>query len=275
MKTMDATLSAGKCKLNEGREAEIYDWGNGTVLRLYRSTSAESEAYRQQEILRELTALGVRVPRVDEIVNVEGRPGIVMERLAGPDLLTDLSRRPWRVLQVGGLSGRLHVRLNNTVAPAVLPSLQDFLKQRILGSPEIPDQFGEIALNALSRLPDSDRLCHLDFHPANILTNDGESVVIDWSIACRGAPEADFAQTQLIISLGEPPPGAPPHLKFLALVGRRLLLGAYRRAYRRAAQVDENLLSQWHLPLAVCRLAAGIREERPRLIKHVENLIRG
>jgi len=272
VKTLDAILTA-ECKLSEGREAEIFDWGEARVLRLYRSATADREARYQVDLLRQIAGLGLRVPLVHEVATVMGRPGVVMERLDGPDLLTDLARRPWRVLQVGAICGRLHARLNDAPAPSIVPSLLDLLHRRITQSEIVPERYARLALDFLSRLPDGGQLCHGDFHPGNVMVSGGEPVVIDWSIASRGSPEADFAQSQLLLSLGEPPPGAPPHLKALALVGRSLLLGAYRRAYRRSRQVNEEALRRWHLPLAVARLAAGIREEGTRLTRRVDRLI--
>jgi len=275
MKTLHGTQLTAECKLSEGREAEIFDWGDGRVLRLYRSVTADVEARYQADLLRQIADLGLRVPLVHEVVTVMGRPGIVIERLDGPDLLTDLARRPWRVLQVGGICGRLHARLNDAPAPSIVPSLQELLRGRIAGSDLVPERYAHLALEALSPLAESDHLCHGDFHPGNVMMSGAEPVTIDWSIAASGSAEADFAQSQLILSLGEPPPGAPPHLKALALVGRGLLLSAYRRAYRRARRVNEDVVRRWHLPLAVARLTAGIQEEGTRLTRRIDRLIAG
>ena len=58
-------------------------------------------------------------------------------------------------------------------------------------------------------LPDGDRLSHGDFHPANILMDGDEPVIIDWSNVTRGDPAADVARTLVILESGEPPPGTP------------------------------------------------------------------
>jgi hypothetical protein len=110
--------------------------------------------------------LGLHVPLVHEVATVMGRPGIVMERLDGPDLLTDVARRPWRVLQIDAMCGRLHARLNEAAAPAIVPSLHDSLRQRITQSEIVPAQYADLAPRALARLPHGDNLCHLDFHRA-------------------------------------------------------------------------------------------------------------
>lgn len=273
MITRDAARPTTKCKLGEGREAELFDLGEGRVLRLYRSVKADDEALHQADLLRQIAALGIRVPLVYEVVTVMERPGIVMERLDGPDLLTDVARRPWRVLHIGAVCGRLHARVNGAHAPSIVPKLQDRLRERIAHSELVPARYAAAALEALSRLPEAETLCHFDFHPGNVIMSGGEPVVIDWSIAASGPAEADVAQSQLVVSLGEPPPGSPPHLKTLALIGRGVLKAAYRRAYRRARLVDGNILREWALPLAVARLAAGIKEERTKLTRHIDHLI--
>jgi Ser/Thr protein kinase RdoA (MazF antagonist) len=273
MKTLDAIEPSAECKIGEGREAELFDLGEGRVLRLYRSANDEMEARRQANLLKEIAQLGIRVPRVYETITAVGRPGIVMERLDGSDLLTDVARRPWRVLQVGALCGRLHAGLNDARAPNMLPSLNDSLYRRIAESELLPSAYTDAAVKALSALRDGHSLCHGDFHPGNVMMAHEEPVVFDWSAAARGPAEADFARSDLILSLGEPPPGSPAHLKALALVGRSLLLAAYRRAYRRSRQVDEETLHRWRLPLAVARLAVGIPEEETRLTRHIDRLI--
>lgn len=273
IKEADSAESPAECKLGEGREAELFDLGDGRVLRLYRSLDADGTARYQANLLQQIADLGVRVPRVFDVVSTMGRPGIVMERLDGPDLLTDVARRPWRVLQIGATCGRLHARVNEAPSPPLVPSLHDSLRQRITQSEMVPAPYADLALQALAQLPHGDNLCHLDFHPGNVVMSRGEPVVIDWTIATSGPPEADFAQSQLILSLGEPPPGSPAHLKVLALIGRTLLLAAYRRAYRRSHRPNEDVVREWHLPLAIARLTAGIKEEGVRLVRRIDRLI--
>jgi Ser/Thr protein kinase RdoA (MazF antagonist) len=273
MRTLDSAELSAECKVGEGREAELFDLGNGRVLRLYRSVDADAEARYQAGLLQQIADLGIRVPRIFELVSKMDRPGVIMERLEGPDLLTDVARQPWRVLHIGALCGRLHARLNETPAPSLVPTLHDSLCQRITQSDIVPARYADPALEALDRLPHGDKLCHLDFHPGNVVMSHGKPVVIDWTIAASGSAEADFAQSQLILSLGEPPPGSPAHLKALALVGRNLLLAAYRRAYRRTRHVEEDVLREWHLPLAVARLTAEIKEEGSRLTRRIDRLI--
>jgi aminoglycoside phosphotransferase (APT) family kinase protein len=57
-------------------------------------------------------------------------------------------------------------------------------------------------------MPDSDRLCHGDFHFANIMGEPGNASIVDWPSAKRGHPAADVCQSWLLM---QRPPGDRRH----------------------------------------------------------------
>jgi hypothetical protein len=85
---------------------------------------------REACALEAASRAGAPVPAVFERVTVDGRPGMVMERLDGESLLAWLGRRPWRVLAAGSLLGREHAALHRVTAPAALPALREELRRR-------------------------------------------------------------------------------------------------------------------------------------------------
>jgi aminoglycoside phosphotransferase (APT) family kinase protein len=163
--------------------------------------------------------------------------------------------------------------INRSAAPPELPPLRELLRRHITRSTDIPEQYTNEALTALASLPDGSSLCHGDFHPGNVMMDGDEAVVIDWTNCARGAAEADFARTRMMMRLGEPPPGTSRALKLLALFGRRIFLVLYERGYRGSLALDEDLLHRWELPVAVARLTDDIQEERASLFKLIEALI--
>jgi Ser/Thr protein kinase RdoA (MazF antagonist) len=199
-----------------------------------------------------------------------GRPGLIMERIDGPDLLTLIGRRPWTVFRIARICGEVHARLHEVQAPRVIPSLKEALKWRIDTAGPLPPHLAEFALETLDGLPDGDRLCHGDFHPGNILMAGDEPVLIDWTNARRGDPMADVARTRMMLRLGEAPPGTSFALRALALVGRNLLVALYLRSYRRVRPLDMRAVKRWEIPVAAARLSEGIEEEVPRLLALLE-----
>lgn len=254
-------------KIAEGREAEMFAWEDGRILRLLRDPDAQTRNQWQAAAMESAGRRGVRVPAVYDMVTVDGRPGMVMERIDGTDLLTAIGRQPLKVFTVGRICGEVHARMHAVEAPATLPPLKANMERAIDGAKNVlGEDLHRFALEALAALPDGDRLCHGDFHPANIMMSADEPVVIDWTGASRGHPDADLTRSELILRIGDPPPGTSPVLRMMALSGRRLLMWLYLRAYRRVRPVDIATLRRWRVPVAAARISDGIEVERPKLI---------
>jgi aminoglycoside phosphotransferase (APT) family kinase protein len=256
---------SGRVRIGEGREAEILEAGDGRVLRLLWNAEREPWLDREEAALRAASAAGAPVPAVYERRTVDGRPGLVMERLDGPDLLTRLGKRPWTVLTAGRVLGRLHARLHEVPAPMDLAALKDNIRELLeRRADRVPPDLAAEARERLAELPEGDRICHGDYHPANVLLTAAGPRVIDWAGASRGDPIADVCRTQLIVELGEVPAHAPALVRRLDRVGRSLLLRSYLRAYGRP---DRELIGRWKRVLAIARLAEDIEAERPALLK--------
>jgi len=257
-------------KIGEGREAEMFAWGDGTILRLLRNSDGQRQNEMQAAAIEAAAACGVRVPTVFSAATVMGRPGLVMERIEGADYLTLMGKQPWLVFSVGSLSGRVHAKLHEAVASDALPELRALLRARIQTCARLPQHLAQFAIERLEALPDGDRLCHGDFHPGNLLRSKGGPVVIDWTNATRGDPDADVARTDLMLRVGEPPPGSPVIVRVLARIGGRILLWRYLSAYRRGRPVSDQALSSWAVPIAAARIAEGIESEFPTLLTFLE-----
>jgi aminoglycoside phosphotransferase (APT) family kinase protein len=186
--------------IGRGRAADIYALDAGRVLRRYRTAHrCEAEA----GLMRYLRQAGYPVP---EVFDADGQD-LVMERLAGPTMLDDLARRPWRAARHARLLADLHDRLHQVAAPGGLRH------------PVGP----------------GDRVVHLDLHPANVMLTPGGPVVIDWSNAGAGAPGADVAMAFLIMAsseLDDLPPSMRPAVSVLRRVFLRRYLAAVRDDHR-------------------------------------------
>ena len=253
-------------RISEGREAEIFAWHNGAVLKLFRGPAWQRSAEVQAAAMGAVRDAGGPAPRFDELVEVAGRPGIVMERIDGTDMLTRAGRQPWTVLSLGGVMGRTHAALHAVAAPDALPDLRTALRHSISTHERVPDELRPAVLSCLDALPDDDRLLHGDFHPGNIMLAGRDPVVIDWPNATRGAPMADVARTILTIRLGELPPGSSLLIRVFDKAARRIILRNYRDAYGRAAIFDQAAIDRWTTPIMAHRLTDGIPEERERLL---------
>ena len=141
---------------------------------------------------------------VPAVYDAGGRD-LVLERVDGSSMLTDLARRPWRLGRHARMLAELHRGLHRIPAPKGLRS-------------------------PLGR---GDRLVHFDLHPENVLLSSRGPVVIDWSNASRGEPADDVALTWVILATSEIP--GPLLFRAVGRVGRDAFVEAFAAA---AAEPD-------------------------------------
>jgi tRNA A-37 threonylcarbamoyl transferase component Bud32 len=273
MSTESQGLSTRDLRLiGQGREAEVFECPDGRVLKLLRASGPRTGVAFEIAALEAARTAGVSVPQVYEEVVIDGRAGLMMERLDGTDLLTTIGRKPWLVFRSGRLTGEIHAQINAGRAPESLPAVKDVMNRGLArlapSQPTLADWVGDI----LARLPDGDALCHGDFHPGQLMLSDDRYAAFDWSGAKRGDPLFDYARTRVLLSMGEPPPGTQVTLRLLAKIGRGLLISSYVRSYERHATrpVDEARVRQWEIVNLAVRIHDGVPSERPRLLQRLQ-----
>jgi hypothetical protein len=181
-----------------GGTAEIYDWKPGWVLKLYFDRFGHGMADYERRIAAAICATGLLVPAVGEIVNVDGRVGLLYQKCTGEPMGEDLARHPWRIFSYAITLAELHVRIHNEPILADVPSLPHRLKHKIQDARPLPENLRVTAIKALKTMPDGDRLCHGDFHLGNVMLGQPEPVIIDWIDASIGSPLADVARTSIL-----------------------------------------------------------------------------
>jgi aminoglycoside phosphotransferase (APT) family kinase protein len=247
--------------LGEGRQAEVFAWGEGVVLRLFRPGRGGS-IDAEEVAMRAALAGGAPVPAVLGRATVDGRVGLVIERVDGDDEFTRLGRAPWQARRVAARVGRLHASLHTVEAPeGALPPLASWLTHRIDEAVPLPGDLARLARDVLHTLPDGDRLLHGDFHPGNVHVGAGGPAVIDWTNATRGDPDGDVARTTLMLRFGAAAPGMPRPVRAFQRVGRGAFASVYTRSYQRSRPLHREQIERWMIPHAAARLAEGIDEE--------------
>src|SRR4051794_818703 len=81
--------------VGRGFTSEVYVWGEGRVLKLFHDWVPHARVARAYRITRAIQAIGLPVPAAYELIEVEGRQGIVFERIEGHSMLTRVQAKPW------------------------------------------------------------------------------------------------------------------------------------------------------------------------------------
>lgn len=145
-----------------GRASEIFDLGDGRVLRRFK---AGGNPAREALVMGHARERGYPVPEVFEVA----AESLVLERIEGPTMLEAVFEDPSTLADQARVLAQLHDDLHQIDAP-----------------------------EGLRALGDGDRLLHLDLHPENVILSPDGPVVIDWANARRGEGLLDVVYTWVI-----------------------------------------------------------------------------
>ena len=255
-----------------GRTAEIFTWGDNQVLKLFLDGFPAKAAEYEARVTGAAHDAGLPVPAVEGVVEIDGRTGIVFERVDGPTIAGPDLVKPWTRARYARMFAELHVAVHSCELPEAI-SQREQLEDAIRKAPGLPADTREAVLNALQQLPDGNVLCHSDFHPGNVIMSSRGPIIIDWMAATRGSPVADVARTSLLLRIGTRAGVGALARRISNLVGSRFY-SVYLRKYLELRPVSRRQISAWLPVIAAARLAEPIPEEKKRLLALIEASLR-
>ena len=251
----------------QGRTAEIYAWDDEHILKLYREWCPPDWADDEARIARAVHESGIPSPEAGGIIEVDGRRGLIYERLEGVSMLEEMNARPWMVLKHARSLAELHVQIHRQ-SLTDLPFYKDRLGYDIRNNPHLSENLKNKVLALLENLPNGETLCHGDFHPDNVLITKKGPVVIDWMTACIGSPWTDVARTSLILSIGAK--SARKQVRPILRAVVHLYHRTYLHRYQALKPDRTGEFASWMPVIAAARGNENIIPEREALIKIVE-----
>jgi hypothetical protein len=205
------------------------------------TSRANDRVLAEARLMRYLRDRGLAVPEIFDA----GGTDLVMARIDGIDLLSDLSRRPWRAAGHAITLARMHDQLHEIEAP-------DWLSR----------PFGDSDCDCDC---DCDCVMHLDLHPGNVMSTADGPMIIDWSNGAAGPPGADVAMASLIMTVSE--------VDDLRLPIRLIA----ERVRRRVVRTFEERVGHDHRPylVAAAKLRIVDRNVRPAEVTVLQRMIDG
>jgi aminoglycoside phosphotransferase (APT) family kinase protein len=255
-----------------GRTADVYAWQDHQILKLLYDWCPLEMAEEEARIAQIVSATSIPTPKFIGRTSIDGRQGLIYERVEGSEMLEQLSRRPWQLASLARQMAELHAAIHHQSGDGFLP-LRPSVRATIERVDGLPPKVKTGALAALDRLPDGGALCHFDFHPGQIMTTNRGLVMLDWMTAKQGDPAGDVARTWVLFKFAEIA-GAGPLTRLVIQGVRGMFFKRYLARYLDLQpQVGLQTIQAWMIPVAAARLAENIPGERPLILAYLERLL--
>ena len=188
-------------KIGEGAFSEAYAWAPGQVVKLFKPGVSRWLPWFEVRMIRAVLAAGVPVPEVFGELTLDGRFGIVLQRLDGPTLL-QLSRTGAATFeQAGAIIAALAMSVHKTPPPPEVLSLRDYMDGSLrLDDGKLPKHIATDVLALIDRLAPGDGLCHCDLSPGNVIMTAEGPKLVDWAGAMRAPAALDLGFLHVILS---------------------------------------------------------------------------
>ncbi|MDQ0888635.1 uncharacterized protein (TIGR02172 family) [Paenibacillus sp. V4I9] len=280
------TNSVGR-KLGEGACAEVFEWEDGSkIVKLAKPNTSSAALLREWKHCRAAWECGLPVPEPFGLVTVEGRPGIVFERIYGDSILNrivnkliGLNNREKAVdLMEDHLNARITARLlyqTHTISVR-LSCQREKIRNDIRRAPSLTNLEIETLIALLDQQPIKQQLCHGDPNPGNILLRDHDAFIIDWNDASIGNPEADLAEYVILLRYTVVPPYLPTELSIFLDTIRETTISIFLEEYERLSGIRYADIEPWIAPIAARKLSADATSEAEKalLLDEVRRRIR-
>lgn len=255
--------------LAQGGEADIYDIGDNKVLRVLRDKN-ESMFGREKILLPILQNHHISVPKVYKYIEVDGKPAEVMQKITGLTMTQQLGHHPLEIVSEIKKLAHMQIDVSNVEADCKLTAIKDIINYYIKQPPLLKEHLIEFTLRIFKELSPKNFICHGDFHPGNIMIQDGKYYIIDWTGVYRSDFISDIAHSYLLMKCVPRVPGQSC-IEFakLKLVGA-FIANVYLNEILRIKNFDMALFSKWTVVMSFLRVYYGLPSERAVRIDYIQ-----
>lgn len=265
-------------KIGEGALAEVFEWGEKSkVIKIAKMKSDNSYLEREYNNHVVMWNLGLPVPKVYKMIDLDERSGIVYERIFGKTLkerffenimeLDNVEQGQFNLEDVRMIA-RLFSKVHLTSSQQQLKTSQrDFLKKQIDSVHYLDEDEKRLVLQKLDGLPQKSNVCHGDLNPNNIIISQNEAILIDWMNAANGNPEVDVAEFIIMIRFAILPANLPQSVIQMFESYREKIIETFMDEYTKLTGTTYDEVDPWIVPIAARKLSSnGIGEDEKNIL---------
>ena len=194
------TIDLQDCELlGAGGHGKVLRLNADTIVKLYYAGDSLEDIKREQDYAKKAFVMGIPTAIPFDIVKCEEMYGLVFE-LVNADLVSNyLNKHPEQLEEIAKKYAQAMKQLHNThVAPNALSSTKVLYRERIEGlRAYMTDEEVDMLHWINDAIPEGDTVVHGDYHPKNVMIQDGEIVLIDMADLTAGHPLYDLGSMAL------------------------------------------------------------------------------
>ena len=176
--------------ITQGNTAEIYEYSHNQVCKLFYPEYPKEYVEHEFHNAALVAKAGINTPKAYEIITVQGRFGIIYDRIIGTELTQSIYDESHRSKWLDRFA-QFHKQLLQCRIDELI-SYKDFLKI-FAADPK--------TIMRIDSLPDDHYLLHGDFHLGNIMVVVSDHLILlDMMNACKGPVLYDVARTYFLLS---------------------------------------------------------------------------
>ena len=176
-----------------GNTSEVFEYDEGKVCKLFKDGYPLDNIKREFNNTLLMNTTSINTPKAYEIIEHDGRHGIVFDKITGVDLVSEFLKNP----------------TDENLAAEIIENLSKLQKELL--SSESKNEISYIGylrnfgFKKTDQLPDGNNICHGDLHPGNIIrTPENKFYLIDFMNVCLGPKEYDVARTYVLLTENNP-----------------------------------------------------------------------
>ena len=234
-----------------GAQADIYKDGSKAV-KIFKKNERKIDVEQEANLQKLAFDYGLPVPEIFDVIEVEGKFGIVMEYIEGTPLGKILAEDNSKMEEYFFKSFEIQNNIHK-IETGKFPFMKDKLKNHIISANELTDIEKAKILVKLEKVSFDNKLCHGDFHVFNLILTSNGIKIIDWVCASTGNPDADIYRTFLLYRLY-----------------KEEIAQAYLEMYCKIYDLDKTKILSWASIVAGARLGEFTKDEREvKLLKEI------
>lgn len=172
-----------------------------SIVKVFEKTHPKSDVFNEALITARVEETGLDIPKVKEVVQIDGKWAISIEYKEGKTLEELMNSDQENLAGYMEKFVDLQLEINRQTSP-LLKGMKDKMSRQINGLKELDATTRYELLTRLESMPKHYKVCHGDFNPSNVIVGtDGKMTVVDWAHATQGNAGADAAMTYLLFAL--------------------------------------------------------------------------